>query len=65
VPRDIVKRLFDATVQSLKDTRLKETLARDGTEAVGSRSPEDFAVFLREETSVVARVIRETGAKFD
>jgi tripartite-type tricarboxylate transporter receptor subunit TctC len=65
VPRDIVKRLFDATVQSLKDTRLKETLARDGTEAVDSRSPEDFAAFLREETSVVARVIRETGAKFD
>jgi len=64
-PREIVKRLFDATVQTLQDARLKEILARDGTETAASRSPEDFAAFLREETSVIARVIRETGAKFD
>jgi tripartite-type tricarboxylate transporter receptor subunit TctC len=64
-PRDVVKRVFDATVQALQDARLKEVLARDGTEAVASRSPEDFSAFLREEASVIARVIRETGAKFD
>jgi tripartite-type tricarboxylate transporter receptor subunit TctC len=64
-PRDIVKRLFDATVQTLQDARLKEILARDGTETAASRSPEDFAAFLREDASVIARVIRETGAKFD
>jgi len=63
--RDIVKRLFDATVQALKDARLKEILARDGTETAASRSPEDFAAFLREDAGVIARVIRETGAKFD
>ena len=65
VPPNIVKRVFDATVQALKDARLKEVLARDGTEAVASRSPEDFAAFLREEASVIARVIRESGAKFE
>ena len=64
-PREIVKRLFDATVQTLQDARLKEILARDGTETAASRSPEDFAAFLREEARVIARVIRETGAKFD
>ena len=64
-PRNIVKRLFDATVQTLQDARLKEILARDGTETAASRSPEDFAAFLREDASVIARVIRETGAKFD
>ena len=64
-PRDIVKRLFDATVQALQDARLKEVLARDGTEAVSSRSPEDFAAFLRGDAGVIARVIRETGARFD
>jgi len=64
-PRDIVKRLFDATVQTLQDARLKEVLARDGTETAASRSPEDFAAFLREEAGVIARVIHETGAKFD
>ncbi len=63
--REIVKRLFDATVQALQDGRLKEILARDGTETAASRSPEDFAAFLREDAGVIARVIRETGAKFD
>src|SRR6266705_2636999 len=56
-PSDVVKRLFDATVQTLQDARLKEILARDGTEAVGSRSPEDFAALLREDAGVIARVI--------
>lgn len=64
-PRDIVKRLLDATVKALQDARLKQTLASDGTETAASRSPEDFAAFLREDASVIARVIRETGAKFD
>src|SRR5882672_10320265 len=64
-PRGIVKRVFDATVQALQDTRLKEALARQGTETAVSSSPEDFAAFLREDASVIARVIRETGAKFD
>jgi tripartite-type tricarboxylate transporter receptor subunit TctC len=60
-----VKRLFDATAQTLQDARLKEILARDGTETAASRSPEDFAAFLREDARVIAHVIRETGAKFD
>jgi tripartite-type tricarboxylate transporter receptor subunit TctC len=64
-PRDTVKRLFEATVQALQDAHLKEILARDGTETTASRSPEDFSAFLRDEASVIARVIRETGAKFD
>jgi tripartite-type tricarboxylate transporter receptor subunit TctC len=64
-PREIVMRLFQATTQTLQDAKLKEVLARDGTEALGSRSPEDFAAFLREDANVVARVIRESGAKFD
>ena len=64
-PRDVVKRLFDATVQALQDARLKEVLARDGTETAASRSSEEFAAFLREDAGVIARVIRETGAKFD
>ena len=64
-PRDIVKRVFDASVQALQDTRFKEVLARQGTETAASRSPEDFTAFLREDASVIARVIRETGAKFD
>jgi tripartite-type tricarboxylate transporter receptor subunit TctC len=65
VSRDIVTRLFQATIQSLQDAKLKQVLAHDGTEALGSASPEAFAAFLREEAEVTARVIRESGAKFE
>jgi tripartite-type tricarboxylate transporter receptor subunit TctC len=65
VPRDIAQRLFQATVQALQDAKLKQVLATDGTEALSSSSPEAFAAFLREETEVTARVIRESGAKFE
>jgi len=64
-PRDVVLRLFQATTQALQDAKLKQVLAHDGTEALGSSSPEAFAAFLREEAEVTARVIRESGAKFD
>jgi tripartite-type tricarboxylate transporter receptor subunit TctC len=65
LPRDVALRLFHATVQALQDAKLKQVLATDGTEALASASPEAFAAFLREETEVTARVIRESGAKFE
>ena len=64
-PREIVMRLFEATKTALDNPNLKQVLARDGTETRGSRSPEDFGAFLREDAKIVARLIRETGAKFD
>jgi len=63
--REIVPRLFTSTAQAVQDPKLKQVLATDGTEAVASSSPEAFAAFLREETEVTARVIRESGAKFE
>jgi len=64
-PSGIVARLFEATTQALQDQKLKAVLAPAGTEAVASRSPEDFAAFLRRDAEALARVIRETGVKFD
>ena len=62
-PPEVIKRLFDATALALKSPELKVVLARDGTEVSGSRSPEDFAAFLREDAKVWARTVRESGAK--
>ena len=45
-PAPIVKRLFDATAIALQKPEVKPMLAREGTEAAGSRSPEEFAAFL-------------------
>ncbi len=64
-PRDVVARLFDATTQALRDPKLKTVLAPAGTEAVASKSPADFGAFLRRDADALARVIRETGVKFE
>ena len=64
-PRAIVERLFEATTQALQDTKLKAVLAPAGTEAVASQSPADFGAFLRRDAEAIARVIRETGVKFE
>jgi tripartite-type tricarboxylate transporter receptor subunit TctC len=64
-PRDIVARLFEATAQALRDPKLKSVLAPAGTEAVASQSPADFGAFVRRDADALARVIRETGMKFD
>ena len=64
-PAEIVKRLFEATNLTLQNPNLKQALARDGTETSGSRSPGDFAEFVREETKLWTQVIRASGAKFD
>lgn len=59
----VVKRLFEAIASVLQAEALKQVLARDGTEVSGSRSPEDFAFFLREEAKTWARTVRESGAR--
>jgi tripartite-type tricarboxylate transporter receptor subunit TctC len=64
-PRPVVMKLFDSTVRALQDPRFRELMAKDGTETPASKSPEDFAAFVREEARVTARVIRDSGAKFD
>jgi tripartite-type tricarboxylate transporter receptor subunit TctC len=64
-PRRVVNRLFDATVTALKDERLRKILANDGTETAPSRSPDDFAAWLREEGKLWAKLVKESGAKVD
>jgi tripartite-type tricarboxylate transporter receptor subunit TctC len=64
-PRAVVNRLFDATVTALKDERFVKILANDGTEAAPSKSPEDFAAWLREEGKLWAKLVKESGAKVD
>ncbi|HYG53717.1 MAG TPA: tripartite tricarboxylate transporter substrate binding protein [Burkholderiales bacterium] len=64
-PADIVRRLYTATAQVLQTQELAATLAREGTETAGSRSPEEFASFLGEDAKLWARLVKESGAKAD
>jgi tripartite-type tricarboxylate transporter receptor subunit TctC len=62
-PADVVRRLFEATSQVLKAPETARILAREGTEAAGSGSPEEFGRFLAEDAKLWARLVQESGAK--
>ena len=64
-PAEAVKKLFAATEQVLRLPEVAKTLAREGTEASGSASPEDYGAFLREDAKLWARLVKESGAKAD
>ena len=64
-PAEAVKKLFAATEQTLRLPETAKLLAREGTETSGSKSPEDFGAFLREDAKLWERLVRESGAKAD
>jgi tripartite-type tricarboxylate transporter receptor subunit TctC len=64
-PPDVVKKLFEATTVAMGQPEVKEALAREGTEVTLSRSPEEFAAFLTEDSKFWARLAKESGATID
>ncbi|MEP6701959.1 MAG: tripartite tricarboxylate transporter substrate binding protein [Betaproteobacteria bacterium] len=64
-PPGIIKKIFDATITALRDPAVKEAFAREGTETAASRSPEEFAAFLAEDSKLMVRLVKESGAKID
>ena len=64
-PPDIVKKLFEATIKAAQQPQVKEILAREGTEVAISKSPEDFAAFLREDEKLWVKLAKESGARAD
>jgi tripartite-type tricarboxylate transporter receptor subunit TctC len=61
-PRDIITRLHAGVVRALQNPDVRQRLLHDGAEPVGS-SPEEFAAYLRSETTKWARVIKAAGIK--
>ena len=64
-PPDAIRKLFTATTQVLQRPDLKQLLAKEGTDVAGSKSPEEFAAFLREDAKLWQQLVKETGAKVD
>jgi len=64
-PPDIVKRLFEATIAAAQRPEYKAALAREGTEAELSASPEAFAAFLAEDAKFWAKLAKDSGATID
>jgi tripartite-type tricarboxylate transporter receptor subunit TctC len=59
-PRDIITRLHTGVVRALQNPDVRQRLLNDGAEPVGS-SPEEFAAYLRSETTKWAKVIKAAG----
>jgi tripartite-type tricarboxylate transporter receptor subunit TctC len=64
-PPEVVRRVYAATAEAMKNEKVAETLAREGTEVSASRSPQDFAAFIDSEATLWARLVKDSGAKAD
>jgi tripartite-type tricarboxylate transporter receptor subunit TctC len=59
-PREIVARLHTDVVAVLRSAEIKQRLAGDGAEAVGS-TPDEFGAYIKSETVKWARVLKAAG----
>jgi tripartite-type tricarboxylate transporter receptor subunit TctC len=64
-PRDVVARLHQSISKVLGMRDVREKLTTAGIEPAGSKSPEDFAAFIRSQADVRAKVIQAVGMKLD
>ena len=63
-PPDIVAKLNDAVVKVLNEPDMKQRLADQGAEVVAN-TPEEFAVFIREDTAKWAKIVKDSGVKVE
>ncbi len=64
ISRQIVDRLNKEVRKAIQEPDIKQRLAADGSEAVGS-SPEEFGTFIRSEIKKWAKAVKAAGATVD
>ena len=64
MPAPIVKRLHDELVRAVEQPDVRQRLAADGAEPVGS-APADFRDFMAADLAKWAKLVKESGAKLD
>jgi tripartite-type tricarboxylate transporter receptor subunit TctC len=64
VPAPLIARINQIVVKSLKSVEMKESLARDGADAIGN-TPAEFGAFLQRESAKWVRVIKTSNIKID
>jgi tripartite-type tricarboxylate transporter receptor subunit TctC len=62
-PPDIIKKLHAATQLAMNADGPKAALAREATEVSLSKSPEDFAAFLKEDAKLWTKLVKDSGAQ--
>ena len=64
IPRETLAKLNAELIKVLTSAEMKERFAKQGTE-VRTGTPESLGEWLRTEQARFARVVKESGAKFD
>jgi tripartite-type tricarboxylate transporter receptor subunit TctC len=62
-PRDVLTRLHAEIVKATQDADYKSRFAKLGIEAAASASPEDFAAFVRDDVTKMAKLVRDIGIR--
>jgi tripartite-type tricarboxylate transporter receptor subunit TctC len=63
-PKDVVDKLYNATIETMKTPEVQQRLANGGVEVVTS-APGEFAKFVQRETERWGRAVKEAGATAD
>jgi len=60
-PRPIINKLFAVFTKVMGDPGTVKRLNENGVEVVTNKSPEEFAVFMKNENEKWARLVKEVG----
>ena len=61
-PRAIVSKLYTVMIKTVEDPETAKRLANGGADIVTSKSPEEFAVFLKNQTEFWTKIVKAVGA---
>lgn len=64
VPAPLIARISEIVVKGLKSSEMRESLARDGADAIGN-TPVEFGAFLQKESAKWAKVIKTSNIRVD
>ena len=64
-PRAIVTKLYDVLMTTMHDPQTAKRLQSGGAEIVTSKSPEEFAVFMKTQNAFWSKIVKDVGAVAD
>ncbi len=61
-PRPVVSKLYTVMIRTMDDAEVAKRMANGGADIVTSKSPEEFAAFLKNQTEFWAKIVKNVGA---
>ena len=61
-PRQIVDKLYAVMIKTMEEPEVAKRLHAGGAEIVTSKSPDEFAVFLKNQNEFWAKIVKDVGA---